>query len=208
VRTNEIRAQLKSGGGDTSGRHTRTSWSLPIFATFASFALVGVIVASPAQAETVTETVVAPASTETQVFSAGDDYAQAVSRDSYSITDPPPPAPVAPRSSSAPAAGVPDPGSAQAVAYGIVMSMGLGEGEYSCLVSLWNRESGWNTYAHNASSGAYGIPQSLPGEKMASAGADWATNPATQISWGLSYISSRYGTPCGAWSASESKGWY
>ena len=63
-------------------------------------------------------------------------------------------------------------------------------------------------YAHNASSGAYGIPQALPGDKMASAGADWATNPATQIAWGLGYIEGSYGTPCGAWAASESQGWY
>jgi len=57
-------------------------------------------------------------------------------------------------------------------------------------------------------SGAYGIPQALPGSKMASAGADWATNPATQITWGLGYITSRYGTPCGAWGQSQSAGWY
>ncbi len=86
--------------------------------------------------------------------------------------------------------------------------MGMGNDQYSCLVALWARESGWNVYAYNASSGAYGIPQSLPGDKMASAGADWATNPATQISWGLSYITSRYGTPCGAWAHSENNGWY
>lgn len=206
--TNDLRAQLKSGGGDLSGRHTRSAWSLPIFATFASFALVGVIVASPAQAETVDSAVVAPATIETQNFAASDEHSQTVSRDAYSITDPPPPEPVAPVTSAAPAAGVPDPGSAQAIAYGIIMSMGLGEGEYSCLVSLWNRESGWNTYAHNASSGAYGIPQALPGDKMASAGADWATNPATQINWGIGYIASRYGTPCGAWAHSEANGWY
>lgn len=205
MRTNELRAQLKSTGGDVSGRHKRSAWSLPLFASFASFALVGVIVASPAQAETVPDVAVAPAPVETQTFSTTGDYAQSVARDTFSITEPPPPAPVSP---SAPAAGVPDPGSAQAIAYGIVASMGWGEDEYSCLVALWNRESGWNTFAHNASSGAYGIPQALPGEKMASAGADWATNPATQITWGLSYISGRYGTPCGAWGHSEANGWY
>jgi hypothetical protein len=73
---------------------------------------------------------------------------------------------------------------------------------------LWYRESGWNPSAENPSSGAFGIPQALPGSKMASAGADWATNPATQIRWGLSYIQSVYGTPCGAWSHEESAGWY
>src|SRR5215470_7125921 len=86
---------------------------------------------------------------------------------------------------------VPSPGSAQAVAEGLLPSFG-------CLVSLWDRESGWRVNAENAS-GAYGIPQALPGSKMATAGADWATNPATQIKWGLGYIKSVYGTPCDAW---------
>jgi hypothetical protein len=101
-----------------------------------------------------------------------------------------------------------DPGSAQAIARDMVLARGWGEGEFNCLVSLWNKESGWNYRATNPSSGAYGIPQALPGNKMASAGADWATNPATQISWGLGYISSRYGSPCGAWGHSQSVGWY
>ena len=119
-------------------------------------------------------------------------------------------APVVPAKakSGAPAAGTPDPGSAKAIAHDMVMARGWGEGEYDCLVSLWKKESGWNIYAYNAGSGAYGIPQALPGSKMASAGADWADNPATQITWGLGYISGRYGTPCGAWGASQSKGWY
>ncbi|MFN8075724.1 MAG: hypothetical protein U0Q15_09915 [Kineosporiaceae bacterium] len=85
---------------------------------------------------------------------------------------------------------------------------GWGETQFSCLNSLWNRESGWNYRAQNPSSGAYGIPQSLPGRKMASAGADWRTNPATQIEWGLDYIHDRYGTPCGAWSHSQRRGFY
>ncbi|MGW9115011.1 aggregation-promoting factor C-terminal-like domain-containing protein [Microbacterium sp. NPDC055683] len=85
---------------------------------------------------------------------------------------------------------------------------GWGDDQFSCLVSLWNKESGWSYTAQNASSGAYGIPQSLPGSKMATAGDDWETNAATQIAWGLSYISSVYGTPCGAWSHSQSTGWY
>lgn len=79
--------------------------------------------------------------------------------------------------------------------------------QWTCLNNLWTRESGWRTTAAGYS-GAYGIPQALPGSKMASAGADWRTNPATQISWGLGYISGRYGTPCGAWGAFQSKGWY
>ncbi|MCH7230413.1 hypothetical protein L0U85_06020 [Glycomyces sp. L485] len=80
--------------------------------------------------------------------------------------------------------------------------------QFGCLESLWDRESGWNETAYNAGSGAYGIPQSLPGDKMASHGDDWETNPATQIAWGLDYIEGRYGTPCGAWGHSESNGWY
>lgn len=99
-------------------------------------------------------------------------------------------------------------GDAQAVARAMMGGYGWGDGEFSCLVSLWNRESGWNYQAQNSSSGAYGIPQALPGSKMVSAGSDWATNPATQISWGLGYISGRYGTPCSAWAHSESVGWY
>lgn len=80
--------------------------------------------------------------------------------------------------------------------------------QWECLNALWTKESNWRHNASNPSSGAHGIPQSLPGSKMASHGADWATNPATQISWGLSYISGRYGTPCAAWSHSTARGWY
>lgn len=85
---------------------------------------------------------------------------------------------------------------------------GWGQDQFECLVNLWNRESGWRYTAKNPSSGAYGIPQSLPGSKMASAGADWQTNPETQIRWGVSYIQKRYETPCGAWGAFNKKGWY
>ena len=80
--------------------------------------------------------------------------------------------------------------------------------QWSCLDSLWQRESNWNPSAQNPSSGAYGIPQALPGSKMATVAADWRTNPATQITWGLDYIVARYGTPCGAWSHSQSHNWY
>jgi hypothetical protein len=102
----------------------------------------------------------------------------------------------------------PDPGTAQAIAYEMVLARGWGDDQFACLVALWNKESGWRVNAYNASSGAYGIPQSLPGDKMATAGADWETNPATQISWGLGYIGGRYGTPCGAWDHSTRVGWY
>ena len=80
--------------------------------------------------------------------------------------------------------------------------------QFGCLVSLWNRESHWNHAARNRSSGAYGIPQAMPGSKMAQFGADWQTNPATQIKWGANYIARRYSTPCGALSHSNSTGWY
>jgi len=80
--------------------------------------------------------------------------------------------------------------------------------QFGCLDALFERESGWNHAAKNTSSGAYGIPQALPGSKMASAGADWQTNPLTQVRWGVSYVNARYGSPCGAWAHSESHGWY
>lgn len=90
----------------------------------------------------------------------------------------------------------------------VCRSYGWSETDIDCLISLWNKESGWNPYAYNASSGAYGIPQALPGSKMASAGSDYQTNYQTQINWGLSYISSRYGSPQNAWNHSQNKGWY
>lgn len=80
--------------------------------------------------------------------------------------------------------------------------------QWYCLYQLWQRESGWNTTSGNSSSGAYGIPQALPGSKMASVGSDWATNPTTQINWGLGYIAGRYSAPCDAWASSQSRGWY
>lgn len=99
-------------------------------------------------------------------------------------------------------------GTSQEIAAGMLSSYGWGSDQFSCLATLWQRESGWNYQAQNRSSGAYGIPQALPGSKMASAGADWRTNPATQIKWGLGYIQGRYGTPCGALGHSNRVGWY
>lgn len=84
----------------------------------------------------------------------------------------------------------------------------VGSAQFGCLERLWERESGWNPHANNPSSSAYGIPQALPGARMASAGADWRSNPVTQVRWGLGYIRARYGTPCGAWAHSQSHGWY
>lgn len=81
--------------------------------------------------------------------------------------------------------------------------------QFQCFSNIVERESGWNYKATNPSSGAYGIMQALPGSKMASAGADWQTNPATQIKWGLSYMNSdRYGSPCKAWSFWQANHWY
>lgn len=90
----------------------------------------------------------------------------------------------------------------------MMLAYGFSEDNWPCLYNLWTRESGWRTNAGNPSSGAYGIPQSLPASKMASVGSDYLTNPATQITWGLGYIKGRYGTPCGAWSSFQAKGWY
>lgn len=84
---------------------------------------------------------------------------------------------------------------------------GWGEGQMQSLINLWNRESGWSTHAANPS-GAYGIPQALPGSKMSGAGPNWQSNAETQIRWGLGYIASRYGSPNGAWAHSQASGWY
>jgi hypothetical protein len=97
-------------------------------------------------------------------------------------------------------------GSPRAIAQAMLAERGWSS-QWGCLDSLWQRESGWRVYASNPS-GAYGIPQALPGSKMASAGADWRTNPATQIRWGLGYIASAYGSPCAAWRHSQSHNWY
>lgn len=97
---------------------------------------------------------------------------------------------------------------AQAYASSQLARFGWGQDQMSPLLSLWNKESNWNYLIANKSSGAYGIPQSLPGSKMASAGADWQTNPATQVNWGLDYIKGRYGSPAGAWAHEISNNWY
>ena len=84
----------------------------------------------------------------------------------------------------------------------------LSSTQYNCLNQLWIKESGWRWNAGNPTSGAYGIPQALPGSKMATAGADWRTNPVTQVKWGLGYVSGRYGTACAAWAHWRNHGWY
>jgi hypothetical protein len=107
---------------------------------------------------------------------------------------------------SAPA---PDAGTAQSIGYNMLPQFGFNQTtQWTCLLDLWNRESGWLYDAENPSSGAYGIPQALPGSKMATAGADWQTDPATQIKWGLGYISQTYGTPCNAYDFDVANGGY
>lgn len=90
----------------------------------------------------------------------------------------------------------------------LLPEFGFGSEQFSCLDSLWTKESGWEVTADNPTSSAYGIPQSLPGSKMATVAADWATNPVTQIRWGLGYIQDSYGSPCSAWAHSQGNNWY
>jgi hypothetical protein len=96
----------------------------------------------------------------------------------------------------------------RAIGCAVLLDSGFGLDQMPCLDKLFTKESHWNPLARNASSGAYGIPQALPGSKMATAGADWQTSVATQVKWGISYIRNRYKTPCGAWAHSQSSGWY
>lgn len=119
----------------------------------------------------------------------------------------PEPAP-APAPEPAPVVAVNDPAGAQAYAAGQLASYGWAPDQMQCLQTLWTKESDWTTTATNPSSGAYGIVQSLPAEKMASAGADYLTNYRTQINWGLNYIQERYQSPCGALNFHLSNNWY
>jgi len=101
-----------------------------------------------------------------------------------------------------------NPSENQAIGREMMLAAGYGEDQWPCLYNLWMKESGWKTTAGNVSSGAYGIPQSLPASKMAAFGDDYLTNPRTQIAWGLNYIKGRYATPCGAWNSFLQKNWY
>lgn len=188
--------------------------ALSLFGFLAAFAFILVNVTDPYAGAVASPYYHAPSDPiAPQVLASAGAYEDAtITRDEFTVTEKPKvvvPPPVATTSEgwAPPAAAVPDPGSAQAIAAEKVAARGWGSGEFDCLVALWNRESGWRVNAYNPS-GAYGIPQALPGSKMASAGADWETNPATQIEWGLGYVSSRYGSPCGAWQSSEDRGWY
>ena len=99
-------------------------------------------------------------------------------------------------------------GTPEQIAAAMLSQYGWSSGQMSCLQPLWERESGWSITAYNASSGAYGIAQALPGYKMASAGSDWQSSAYTQIKWGLGYIRDVYGSPCGAWAHEVADGWY
>jgi hypothetical protein len=99
-------------------------------------------------------------------------------------------------------------GSPRQIAQAMLGSFGWSSSQFSCLDPLWEHESGWSVTAENPGSGAYGIPQALPGSRMASAGPDWQANAATQIKWGLAYIKGTYGSPCGAWAHEQATGWY
>ncbi|WP_258366410.1 transglycosylase SLT domain-containing protein [Curtobacterium sp. MCPF17_011] len=229
-------APVKPSAPRSFGGFVRQRSTIPVLSFFAVSAFVGGSLFNPMQTDAASAApVLAPAPISVpQQFSAHGTYGDFdAARDGFDVTKPAPkpvptPSPtaspdtdatdtdVATTSTSAqkpvastPVAPVatPDPGSAQAIGQQMVAARGWGNDQYSCLVSLWNKESGWRVNAYNPS-GAYGIPQSLPGSKMASAGADWQTNPATQITWGLNYITGVYGTPCGAWAHSVSYNWY
>ena len=200
---------------------SRSPFTLLVFAFTAAVAVVAVNVVDPYSGATASpyfQVAERYDGKATQTLAVSGATANTFTRDGYSVIAPPPPVVVAPvvkaekKKSGGGGSSLPrvtaDPGSAQAVAHGMVLARGWGEDQFSCLVALWNKESGWRVNAANSSSGAYGIPQALPGSKMGSAGSDWATNPATQITWGLGYISGRYGTPCGAWGHSQAVGWY
>ena len=187
--------------GGVDARHVRNPWSLPSFAFFTSVCFVLAAIIDPSNAFAITrEVVTAPAeqSGPPQTVTAGDRALTAL-RSPFTTSR---------YHASAPAVDRPDAGSLQAIAYDLVIARGWDDAQYACLVSLWDRESHWNPYAKNKSSGAYGIPQALPGDRMASVASDWETNPTTQIIWGLGYIEGRYENPCGAWTSSESRGWY
>jgi hypothetical protein len=117
------------------------------------------------------------------------------------------PAPSASPHPTATATAVARSGSPQQIAKAMLGSFGWSSSQFACLDPLWAHESGWSVTAENPS-GAYGIPQALPGSKMASAGPDWQTSAATQIKWGLEYIKHTYGSPCAAWAHEEATGWY
>jgi hypothetical protein len=193
-------------------RPIRSTLRLAVIAFGAAFAFILVMVVDP-YSGAYADVAVSKAqwvSSDSQSLTVAATYKVRITRDGYKVTmikKAPAKLKVAALNADAPVAGTPDPGSAKAIASQLLSAKGWGNKQYNCLVSLWDRESGWNVYAANPS-GAYGIPQARPGNKMASAGPNWQSNAKTQILWGLSYIEGRYGTPCGAWAHSQSTGWY
>lgn len=214
---------------------TRITIAAAILALVAGFAMTPGLAASAATPTPVMTPFTLPtnAPVPSQSFTAAADVRDpSVTRDSYTVTAPKPKPKVAAAvttattqtapavTSSQPDTPAPttvapqaanwstDPGSAEAYALSQLPNYGWGQDQFGCLVQLWTRESGWSVSADNTSSGAYGIPQALPGSKMASAGPDWQTNPHTQITWGLGYIQGSYGSPCQAWAHETSAGWY
>lgn len=192
----------------TVGARIRGSRVLPVLAFSAALALVIVPMIDPSNAFAITAAATFEEQygvRDAQTLLVGEGASAGVDRsDDYTVTE----VQLAQAEASAPPAGKPDPGTAKSIAYELVVKHGWDDKQWACLVALWNRESHWNVYASNSGSGAYGIPQAVPGSKMASVGSDWQTNPKTQIVWGLGYISGRYGSPCGAWAHSENSGWY
>lgn len=238
VKQRRATAEPKARGGFAGvNSFARKRSTIPALSFFGVFLFVGGSLFNPLQADVAQAAVDTPVLVKTpqapQQYTAHGTYGEAAAdRDGYGVTVPAPkPKPkvveddttaddataddaatsdtesVSAENTLAAVAATPDAGSAQAVALQLVTARGWGTDQYNCLVSLWNKESGWRVNAYNPS-GAYGIPQALPGSKMATAGADWQTNPATQITWGLNYIAGVYGTPCGAWGHSQANNWY
>lgn len=137
--------------------------------------------------------VVSPAQVESESTEQSTEQSQETATSQTTTTTTPPPA---------------DPTSAEQIGEQLMLDAGFASSQWSCLYDLWERESGWNVYAENPTSGAYGIPQSLPASKMSEFGSDYLTDPTTQIKWGLSYISSTYGTPCDAYTFDIDNGGY
>lgn len=207
--TSPSRIASSDAGVSATTTRFRARRVFPILAFVAAMGLMLAVVIAPSEVQNA-YAISSSDRVKAQSLAVASGFSSVVTRDSYKVTKKvvaAPQAAVAAVSVGAPAVGRPDPGTAKAIAFDMVAARGWGNDQFSCLVSLYNKESGWNAYAAN-SSGAYGIPQALPGSKMASAGADWATNPATQLTWGLGYITARYATPCGAWSHSVNVGWY
>lgn len=166
--------------------------------------------ASAAEAADSADTAAAPRDAEVEALLADRDAVTTVSRsDTRSATDPT--KAVALSVEAGPAVTQQENGSDLApreLGQLLLAEAGFGQDQWSCLDSLWTKESGWRVDADNPTSSAYGIPQALPGSKMSSEGGDWETNAVTQIRWGLGYIENRYGTPCSAWAHSQANNWY